>query len=170
MLLTPTSGLVYAVTRHATTRAGDPNPHDHVLIANLLRMGDDAGGWKAATTALWREHLHAATMLGRVAAAREAVRLGYGIVPDDGPSGRLRYWAIAGVPAEAMAVHSKRAAEITAELDRLGYTSYRAKGIVARNNRDRKHHERQRPETENDGHDGSFLCRDAVLGVGPWPR
>jgi conjugative relaxase-like TrwC/TraI family protein len=140
-VLTPTSGLVYAVTRHATSRAGDPNPHDHVLIANLLRMEDDAGGWKAATTALWREHLHAATMIGRVAAAREAVRLGYGIVPDDGPSGRLRHWAIAGVPEEALAVHSKRAAEITAEMDRLGYTSYRAKGIVARNNRDRKRHE-----------------------------
>jgi conjugative relaxase-like TrwC/TraI family protein len=139
--LSPTSGLIYASTRHATSRAGDPNPHDHVLIANLLRMGDDAGGWKAATTALWREHLHAATMVGRVAAAREAVRLGYGIEPDDGPSGRLRHWGIAGVAAEAMAVHSKRAAEIEAEMDRLGYTSYRAKGIVARNNRERKRHE-----------------------------
>ncbi|MDQ4068747.1 MAG: relaxase domain-containing protein [Actinomycetota bacterium] len=57
---TPTSGLVYAVTRHATSRAGDPNPHDHVLIANVLRMRDEHGGWKAATTALWREHLQAA--------------------------------------------------------------------------------------------------------------
>jgi hypothetical protein len=112
-----------------------------VLVANLVRMEDDAGGWKAATTALWREHLHAATMVGRVAGAREAVRLGYGIVPDDGPSGRLRHWAIAGVPAEALAVHSKRAAEITAEMDRRGYSSYRAKGIVARNNRDHKRHE-----------------------------
>jgi conjugative relaxase-like TrwC/TraI family protein len=137
----PTSGLVYAHTRHATSRAGDPNPHDHVLVANLVFMEDDAGGWKAATTALWREHLHAATMVGRLAGAREAVRLGYGIVPDDGPSGRLRHWAIAGVPEEAMAVHSKRAAEIGAEMDRLGYASYRAKAIVARNNRDPKRHE-----------------------------
>jgi len=112
-VLTPTSGLVYAHTRHATSRAGDPNPHDHVLVANVLRMGDDAGGWKAATTALWRQHLHAATMIGRRAAAREAVALGYGIVADDGPTGRLRHWGIAGVPAEVMAVHSKRAAEIT---------------------------------------------------------
>ena len=104
-------------------------------------MNDDRGGWKAATTALWPEHLHAATMIGRMAAAREAVALGYGIVPDAGPTGRLRHWGIAGVPAEAMAVHSKRAAEITAEMDRLGYSSYRAKGIVARNNRARKRHE-----------------------------
>ena len=140
-VLSPTAGLVYASTRHATSRAGDPNPHDHVLVANVLRMKDDRGGWKAATTALWRQHLHAATMVGRMAAAREAMALGYGIVPDDGPSGRLRHWGIAGVPAEAMAVHSKRAAEITAEMDRLGYSSYRAKGIVARNNRDRKRHE-----------------------------
>jgi conjugative relaxase-like TrwC/TraI family protein len=29
---TATSGLVYAVTRHATSRAGDPCPHDHVLL------------------------------------------------------------------------------------------------------------------------------------------
>ena len=28
---TSTSGLVHAHTRHATSRAGDPSPHDHVL-------------------------------------------------------------------------------------------------------------------------------------------
>ena len=113
----PTVGLVYAVTRHATSRAGDPAPHDHVLLANVVRMADDKGGWKAATPSLWRDHLHAATMFGRVAAAREAVTLGYGITPDDGPSGRLEHWAIAGIPVEVMEVHSKRAAEITAELN-----------------------------------------------------
>jgi hypothetical protein len=76
-----------------------------------------------------------------VAAAREAVRLGYGIVPDDGPSGRLGQWAIAGVAPEAMAVHSKRAAEITAETQRRGFDSYRARGIVARDIRAPKRHE-----------------------------
>jgi conjugative relaxase-like TrwC/TraI family protein len=140
-VLTPTSGLVYAVTRHATSRAGDPAPHDHVLVANVVRMGDEQGGWKAAVTALWREHVHAATMAGRVAAAREAVRLGYAIVADDGPSGRLRHWAIEGIPEEPMAVHSKRAAEITAEAERLGHTSSRARGIIARDTRARKGHE-----------------------------
>src|SRR5688500_20031318 len=29
-----TSGLVYAHTRHATSRAGDPAPHDHVLVGS----------------------------------------------------------------------------------------------------------------------------------------
>ena len=42
--VSPTSGLVYAHTRHATSRAGDPCPHDHVLLANLVEMRDAAGG------------------------------------------------------------------------------------------------------------------------------
>jgi len=137
---TATEGLIYATTRHATSRAGDPCPHDHLLIANLVRMDDAKGGWKAADTALWREHVHAATMVGRVASAQRAVELGYGIVADDGPSGRLGHWAIAGVPSEVMDAHSKRAAEIDAEMDRTGYDSYRARGIAARNTRDPKRH------------------------------
>ena len=38
---TPTSGLTYGRTRHATSRAGDPNPHDHMLVANVIEMLDD---------------------------------------------------------------------------------------------------------------------------------
>ena len=83
-------------------------------------MKDERGGWKAPDTALWREHLHAATMAGRVAAARVAVELGYAIEPDPGPSGRLGHWKIAGVPDEVMELHSKRAAEIEAECQRRG--------------------------------------------------
>src|SRR5262249_26042769 len=79
---TETGGLIYAHPRHATSRAGDPCPHDHVLLANLVEMRDQRGGWKAADTALWREHLHAATMVGRVAAARVGVELGYAIEAD----------------------------------------------------------------------------------------
>ncbi|MGI8775792.1 MAG: MobF family relaxase, partial [Acidimicrobiales bacterium] len=129
---TRTEGLVYATTRPATSRAGDPCPHAHVLVANLVRMDDAKGGWKAADTALWREHVHAATMVGRVASAQRAVELGYGIVADAGPSGRLGHWAIAGVPEAVMEAHSKRAAEIEAEMERTGYDSYRARNIAAR--------------------------------------
>ena len=137
---TKTEGLIYASTRHATSRAGDPCPHDHVLVANLVRMADAKGGWKAADTALWREHVHAATMVGRMASAQRAVELGYGIVPDPGPTGRLGHWAIAGVPEVVMEAHSKRAAEIEAEMERTGYHSYRARGIAARHTRDPKRH------------------------------
>jgi conjugative relaxase-like TrwC/TraI family protein len=138
---TQTGGLIYAHTRHATSRAGDPCPHDHVLLANLVEMLDEAGGWKAADTTLWREHLHAATMTGRVASARAAVELGYGIEADPGPSGRLGHWRIAGIPDEVLALHSKRAAEIEAECQRRGDTSYRARGVAARTTRSAKEHE-----------------------------
>lgn len=138
---TPTSGLLYAVTRHATSRAGDPCPHDHVLIANLVEMLDERGGWKAADTALWREHLHAATAYGRLRSARVAVELGYGIVADDGPSGRLGHWAIAGVPDEVMAMHSKRAAEIDDATGSPTESSYRQRAIAARRTRSAKRHE-----------------------------
>lgn len=135
---TPTEGMVYAVTRHATSRAGDPCPHDHVLVANVVAMADEAGGWKAAHTALWRSHLHAATMVGRVASARVAVELGYTIVSDAGPSGKLGHWAIAGVPETVMELHSKRAAEIEAAMEASGYHSYRARNVAARDTRDPK--------------------------------
>jgi conjugative relaxase-like TrwC/TraI family protein len=137
----PTSGLIYAHTRHATSRAGDPCPHDHVLLANVVEMLDEAGGWKAADTTLWREHLHAATMVGRVASARAAIELGYGIEADPGPSGKLGHWRIAGIPDEVLVLHSKRAAEIEAECQRRGDTSYRARGVAARTTRRAKQHE-----------------------------
>jgi hypothetical protein len=59
-----TGGLIWATSRHATTRAGDPQVHDHVLIANAVLMRDARGGWKGADTAFLRDHLHAATAGG----------------------------------------------------------------------------------------------------------
>jgi conjugative relaxase-like TrwC/TraI family protein len=55
---TATSGLTYAVTRHATSRAGDPSPHDHVLVANVVEMLDDRGGFKALDSAALRDTAH----------------------------------------------------------------------------------------------------------------
>ncbi|MGH9034661.1 MAG: MobF family relaxase, partial [Acidimicrobiia bacterium] len=137
---TATSGLVYAHTRHATSRAGDPSPHDHVLVANVVEMLDAEGGWKAADTTLWREHLHAATIVGRAAAARTAIELGYAITPDPGPSGRLGHWRIVGIPDEVLEMHSKRAAEISEAVEARGESSYRARNIAARDTRAVKRH------------------------------
>jgi hypothetical protein len=119
---------------------GDPCPHDHVLLANVVQMCDSRGGWKAADTVLWREHLHAATMVGRVAAARVAVELGYAIEADPGPSGRLRHWRIAGVPEAVIDVHSKRSAQIDAECQRRGDHSSQARAMAARTTRQAKEH------------------------------
>jgi conjugative relaxase-like TrwC/TraI family protein len=138
---THTSGVLWARTRHATSRAGDPAPHDHVLIANLTEMLDDRGGWKALDTAGIRDLLHAATMAGRLAAAEKAVQLGYAIEPDHGPSGKLDHWRIAGVPAEVADQFSKRGEAIEEELEQAGFRSYRARGIAARNSRAAKTNE-----------------------------
>ncbi len=138
-LRTPTKGLTWAVSRHATTRAGDPQVHDHVLVANLVRMGDERGGWKALDTGLLRDHLHAATAVGRMAAAAKAVELGYGIEPDPGRSGRLGGWAISGIPKEAWEVHANRSAQIEAAVG--PDASYRSRSVAARATRDRKSHE-----------------------------
>src|SRR3954470_20605757 len=135
-----TSGLTFAVTRHATSRAGDPCPHDHVLLANVVETLDEAGGWKAGDTNVWRDHLHAATVIGRAAAARVAVELGYAIEPDTGASGRLGHWRIAGVPDEVLEVHSKRAAEINAAVGERGYDTYQARNVAARTTRSVKRH------------------------------
>jgi conjugative relaxase-like TrwC/TraI family protein len=86
---TPTEGLTWAASRHATTRAGDPQVHDHILVGNFVHMSDEHGGWKGLNTGLLRDHIHAATAIGRVASAAKAVELGYGIEADPGPSGRL---------------------------------------------------------------------------------
>ncbi len=138
---TPTGGLLYASTRHATSRAGDPAPHDHVLLANVVAMADERGGWKAADTTAWREHLHAAAVIGRLASARVAVERGYAIEADNGPSGRLGHWRSTGIPDEVCQYHSKRSAQIDEETERLGHSSYRARGIAARTTRDHKRHE-----------------------------
>ena len=74
-------------------------------------------------------------MMGRVAAARVAVELGYGIEADPGPSRPARAWRIAGVPAEVMELHSKRAAQIEAECQRRGKTTYQARSMAARTTR-----------------------------------
>jgi conjugative relaxase-like TrwC/TraI family protein len=137
---TETTGLVYSHARHATTRAGDPGPHDHVLIANVVEMRDERGGTKAPDTTLWREHLHAATMVGRLASAKVAVDLGYGIEADAGPTGKLGHWKIKGIPDAALAVHSKRSAEINQAVAERGFSTYGARAVAARETRKQKRH------------------------------
>ena len=135
---TGTGGLTWAVSRHATTRAGDPQPHDHVLITNVVPMVDTRGGWKALDTALLRDHLHAATAVGCIAAAARAVDLCYGIEPDPGTSGSLGSFAISGIPKEAWEFHATRSAQIDAAVGREA--SYEARSMAARTTRDKKEH------------------------------
>ncbi len=111
-----------------------------MLIANLVEMLDERGGYKALDTALVRDVLHAATMVGRLAGARRAVELGFAIAPDPGPSGRLGHWRIAGIPHMACEVLSKRSAEIDAAVAEAGHDTYQARQVAARTTRRAKRH------------------------------
>ncbi len=137
---TQTSGLVYARTRHGTSRAGDPSPHDHVLVANVVEMIDEIGGHKGLDSAALRDTVEAATMVGRLHSAARAVALGFTIEPDDGPSGNLRHWRIVGVPDEVCELFSKRSDEISAYLAATGHDGYRARAVAARESRAAKRH------------------------------
>lgn len=75
------------VTRRS--RAGDPNPHDHVLIANLTQMLDERGGWKRSAPA---DCVTWSTRRRWRATSRRPLSLssaGDAITPDAGPSGKL---------------------------------------------------------------------------------
>jgi conjugative relaxase-like TrwC/TraI family protein len=139
-VVTATTGLVYALTRHGTSRAGDPSPHDHVLIANVTGMLDEIGGHKGLRNGMFAGTVEAATMVGRLHSAHMAVRLGYAIEADPGPSGRLRHWRIKGIPVEVCELMSKRSDEIGEYLSEQGYTGYRAANIAARATREVKRH------------------------------
>ncbi len=107
-LRTATGGLIWATSRHATTRAGDPQVHDHVLVANAVFDARRAGrlegarhGTCCATTCTRRPPSGGwLRPQGRRARLRDRRR--------PGPSGRLGGWAIAGIPEEVCEVHSKR--------------------------------------------------------------
>jgi len=129
---TQTGGLVYARTRHGTSRAGDPMPHDHVLVANVAEMLDDRGGHKGLDSTALRDTGEAATMVGRLHSAARAVELGFKIEPDNGPSGKLRHWRIVGVPEDVCDLFSKRSDEISAYPAATGHDSYRARAVAAR--------------------------------------
>ena len=134
-MATPTNGLVYAVTRHATSRVGDPALHDHVLIANVCEMLDTKGGHKALFSAVVRDMAEAAAMAGRMRSAARAIELGYAIELDPGESGRARDWRIAGVPKEVCEIFSKRSDQIADYLAEKGYAGYRARNVAARHTR-----------------------------------
>jgi hypothetical protein len=75
-----------------------------------------------------------------MASAAKAVSLGYAIGSDDGPSGRLGHWRIAGMPERACELFSKRSAEITAAVESKGYATYQARQTAARDTRKAKRH------------------------------
>src|SRR5918995_551671 len=126
------SGFVAASFRHHMSRAGDPQLHTHVLVANLIRTSD--GEWRSldgqrlyrrAKTAgyLYQAHLRAELASELGVAFREVHR------------GAAE---IAGVPDETLRAFSRRRREIEAAMAERGGSSRKSAEIAALETRKRK--------------------------------
>ncbi len=119
------NGLVAAAFRHRTSRAGDPQLHTHVLVANLT-LGAD-GQW--STLDGRRIYAHAKTA-GFLYETRLRNLLTRELGVEWGPV-RNGIADIDGVPAGVLRAFSRRRADIDAELERRGATSAAAAQVAA---------------------------------------
>jgi conjugative relaxase-like TrwC/TraI family protein len=96
-------GLVAAVFRHRTSRAGDPQLHTHVLVANLGRAPD--GRWSALDARQVYAHARVASFVYQAVLRGElTARLGVEWTPV-----RQGIAEVVGVPASVMREFSRRA-------------------------------------------------------------
>ena len=119
------NGFVAATFRHRTSRAGDPQLHTHVLVANLT-LGAD-GQW--STLDGRRIYAHAKTA-GYLYEARLRSLLTRELGVDWTPV-RNGIAEIAGVPPSVLRAFSRRRADIEAELERRGASSAAAAQVAA---------------------------------------
>ncbi|ADU15358.1 MobF family relaxase [Asticcacaulis excentricus] len=73
-----TGNLTYATTSHSMSRAGDPEMHNHVVLANATRMED--GTWRALETAPLYKHQQFLGNVQKAEFAHELKKLGYNLV------------------------------------------------------------------------------------------
>ncbi len=100
--------VLMARTTHTTSRAEDPNLHDHVIVLNATR--DDKGTWRALESEHLFKHMK---LLGAIYQA-EFRNLALGLGHDIRDGDTLNTFELAEVPAETILAHSKRAAQIDA--------------------------------------------------------
>jgi conjugative relaxase-like TrwC/TraI family protein len=110
----PGAGFVAARFRHRVSRAGDPQLHWHVLVANVT-CGPD-GRWSALdATGLYRSKRAAGVVFQAALRAELTRRLGVEWLPACNDAAE-----VAGVPGRVVRLFSKRREQIEAELARLG--------------------------------------------------
>ena len=119
------TGLVAAAFRHRTSRAGDPQLHTHVLVANLGRGPD--GRWSALDGRRLYAHARAASFVYQAVLRSELTRsLGLEWLRVHKGIAEL-----AGVPKPVLRAFSRRRAEIEAALAEHGTSSPRAAEAAA---------------------------------------
>src|SRR3954452_15045705 len=125
LMVEQASGLVAAAFRHRTSRAGDPQLHTHVLVANLGRGID--GRWSALDGRRLHAEARAASFIYQAVLRGELTRrLGLEWSPV-----RKGIAEVIGVPRPVMRVFSRRRAEIDAALAERGTSGARAAEAAA---------------------------------------
>ena len=119
------SGFVAAAFRHRTSRAGDPQLHTHVLVANLGRGLD--GRWSALDGRRLYAEARAASFLYQAVLRSELTRT----VGVEWTLVRRGIAEISGVPRSVTRAFSRRKAEIDAALAERGTSGARAAEAAA---------------------------------------
>jgi conjugative relaxase-like TrwC/TraI family protein len=119
------SGFVAAAFRHRTSRAGDPQLHTHVLVANLGRGVD--GRWSALDVRRLYAHAKTASFIYQAVLRGELTRrLDVQWTPV-----RKGIAEVVGVPRSVLVGFSRRRAEIEAALQERGTSGARAAEAAA---------------------------------------
>src|SRR4051794_10879404 len=127
-----TQGFVAAAFEHRTSRAGDPQVHTHVLVANAVRRQD--GRWSALDGRAVYAEAKAAGYVHEAVFRRELARaLGVEWRP---PVNGIA--DIEGISHEAIRAFSRRSAEIDEYLAERGQSGAAARQVAALRTRERK--------------------------------
>jgi len=156
-LIIDAGGFVAAAFRHRTSRAGDPQLHTHVVVANGVRGAD--GRWSALDARFLYRHHKTAGYLYQAALRRElSERLGvqWTNVVKGGAE-------IKGIPRSLIHHFSRRRDEIVLHLARRGFRTAAAAEIAALDTRRQKQYDvpvdrlradwRARAEEQGFGHE-----------------
>jgi conjugative relaxase-like TrwC/TraI family protein len=149
------SGFVAAAFRHRTSRAGDPQLHTHVLVANLGRGAD--GRWSALDGRRMYAHARTASFVYQAVLRSELTRS----VGVEWSPVRKGIAEVVGLRRRVLAGFSRRRAEIEAALDQRGTSGARAAEAAALATRRPKD-----PASVARELTGEWRTRAAELGLG----
>ena len=152
--IVPGEGFVGAAFRHRTSRAGDPQIHTHVLVANATKIGD--GTWGSLDgRAIYAEARTAGFIHEAVFRRALSERLGVAWM-----QARRGIAEVEGVPRTVIDAFSTRKAEIDAQVEEWGTDTAAARQSAAVQTRRHKDYEvtpdRLAPE---------WRARSAALGL-----
>lgn len=120
-----TEGLVGTRFRHFTSREGDPQLHDHMVISNKVRRADldasagDTDGWVTLDGRMFYQQIHAASSVYDRALADHMRAAGYAMENRPEAGSRKLHLEVAGISEETIREFSGRRQQITARTREL---------------------------------------------------